>query len=116
MPSDKKQINARVTNDEYQALEELMEKLGLNLAETIRHCIVEQAKMNGIQISDTMPKRGTYIRHGYKKEWREVTVSNSRELKQLERTMKDDGWSYSKKIEVNQTTGEITATFDRGIE
>lgn len=62
MPSSKKQINSRVTNDEYEGLQELMTLLELNQAETIRHCIIARCHQLGIEIKDTMPKPGTYER------------------------------------------------------
>ncbi len=62
MPSTKKQINARVTQNEYERLLDLMELLELNQAETIRHCIKVRCAQLGIDIKDTMPSPGSYER------------------------------------------------------
>ena len=65
MPSNKPQINTRITDNELFALHELMEVLELNKAEAIRHCIKAECERNGIESEDTMPKRGKYHRKYY---------------------------------------------------
>lgn len=58
MSSNKPQINARLTDNEWRALETAMQRAGLSKAEFIRKALTNLCALHGIEFPDDMPQHG----------------------------------------------------------
>lgn len=58
MPSTKPQINARLTNKEWRALETAMNRAELSKAEFIRTALSNLCALHGVEFPDDMPQHG----------------------------------------------------------